>query len=554
MQRFLLLMFLFLSAHLSLAQHPGLISGNILDEKQKALENASVRLVRMDDSLQVTGMVTDKNGFFSFSNIAFGYYRLRVSHTGMQQVSIDSIHFRADRYDFNMNDIVLHPASAGMAEVIIYAEKPLIQSRDGNITFNAGESALAAGSNASELLTNVPLVTKDPDGKVLVRGKEPKILIDDKPVELNQQQLQDFLESMPGSSIEKIEVMTNPPPQYANEQGGVINIVTKKGTVGMNGRVSVYAGTRGDAGINGSFSYRKQGFSVAVNAGAGYNDFQGNGYSVRQNIYDDSTSYFNTTNQHHNQNLRPNFRANVNYDISKLHALNFTAHLNANQFDNANNIENRNINRFDELYRLRDRQISSDGNSRNMNLNFSYTMKTKRAGETLRAITAWNRSRSSNTRDFFEQFLNPDLTPSGNDSTQQQINRNHTDGYSVRVNYDRPMLNNKTVVSAGTFYNHSRSDIAANAYYQQKLDGKWTVLEPLTNDFLFYQDVFNVRASVKQVLSEKFSVTAGASAEHTLFEFDLTRSPDTSNRYWSLLPFATLNKSWEDKLNLTFSY
>ena len=55
----------------------------------------------------------------------------------------------------------------------------------------------------------------------MVRGKEPKILIDDKPVELNLQQLQDLLESMPGSSIEKIEVMTNPPPQYANEQGGV---------------------------------------------------------------------------------------------------------------------------------------------------------------------------------------------------------------------------------------------------------------------------------------------------------------------------------------------
>ena len=32
---------------------------------------------------------------------------------------------------------------------------------------------------------------------------------------------------MPGSMIERIEVMTNPPPQYANEPGGVINIITK---------------------------------------------------------------------------------------------------------------------------------------------------------------------------------------------------------------------------------------------------------------------------------------------------------------------------------------
>ena len=36
---------------------------------------------------------------------------------------------------------------------------------------------------------------------------------------------------MPGSMIEKIEVMTTPPPNYANERGGVINIVTRKGKV-----------------------------------------------------------------------------------------------------------------------------------------------------------------------------------------------------------------------------------------------------------------------------------------------------------------------------------
>ena len=54
---------------------------------------------------------------------------------------------------------------------------------------------------------------------MVVKGKELKILIDDKPVELNAQQLQGFPESMPGSMIERIEVMTNPPAgQYANEQ------------------------------------------------------------------------------------------------------------------------------------------------------------------------------------------------------------------------------------------------------------------------------------------------------------------------------------------------
>src|SRR4029079_15000208 len=161
--------------------------------------------------------------------------------------------------------------------------------------------------------TNVPLVQKDPNGKITVRGKEPKILIDDKPVELNLQQLQDLLESLPGSSIEKIEVMTNPPPQYANEQGGVINITTKKGRVGKSGRINISGGTSGDASINGNFSYRKQGFSLSINAGAGYNLFNGTNHSSRNNFYTDSSNFFNTKGDYRNENLRPNFRLNMDY-------------------------------------------------------------------------------------------------------------------------------------------------------------------------------------------------------------------------------------------------
>ena len=210
-------------------------------KEKSRLKELHLKLFLIADSLQRQSVLTDKDGGFSFQDIAYGYYRLRISYVGLQPLIIDSIYFRAERSDFNLNDLILKPKnSENLGEIIVYAEKPLIQSKDGNITFNAAESALSAGSNASELLTSVPLVTKDPDGKITVRGKEPKILIDDKPVELNLQQLQDLLESMPGSSIEKIEVMTNPPPQYANEQGGVINIVTKKGKVGKSGRIEYF--------------------------------------------------------------------------------------------------------------------------------------------------------------------------------------------------------------------------------------------------------------------------------------------------------------------------
>ncbi len=534
----------------------GSISGNLMDEQFKALEGASVRLSPINDSTQLVTGQTSNNGGFEFPDLVPGYYRLKFSYTGLQNLVIDSILIKEEKKDILLNDLVLHPATAALLdEVVIYVEKPLIQTKDGNITFNASESPLSAGSSASELLETVPLVSKDASGNILVRGKEPRILIDDKPVELNLQQLQDLLESMPGSSIEKIEVMTNPPPQFANEQGGVINIITRKGTVGINGRINLTYGTRTQGAINGSFNYRKQGLNISVQGGVAYNEFFGNGYSKRQNIFKDSVNFFNTENDHINENLRPNFRASVQYDINKYHALNLVVNYNHHVFDNQNNIDNININRFSEIFRLRNRLINSTGNSLNPSLNFSYTFKTKKSGETLRFFTNINYSHSSNDRLFYESYLNPDYSFSGKDSTQKLLNENRTWGKNFRVQYDLLLKNKKTSVSLGSFINHSRSHIEADAYFLTGFTGKWTALDALTNELVFKQEVKNLRGSLKHLINEKLSITGGMAAEQTKIHFDLVKAAaDTGNTYWSYLPFATLNKNWNGVWNLSMAY
>ncbi|HVF81654.1 MAG TPA: outer membrane beta-barrel protein, partial [Flavisolibacter sp.] len=555
MRIYWLLLFIFFQ--LFVHAQSGTVAGTVVDEKGRALESVTVQLIAFSDSTNKKNTLTDKSGSFLITDIPFGYYKLRLSYISLQSTTIDSMHFRAERADFNLADILLKPRQQNnLDEIIIYAEKPLIQSKDGNITFNAGESALSQGSNASDLLTQVPLITKDPDGKVLVRGKEPKILIDDKPVELNLQQLQDLLESMPGSSIEKIEVMTNPPPQYANEQGGVINITTRKGSVGISGRLSLSAGSRGETGGNGSFSYRKNGLSLNVNAGIMNNNFQGNGYSVRQNIYSDSSNFFKTANNYANQNLRPNFRANIDYEITKSHLLNFVLQYNQGSSDNTNGVTYKNLNRFDELYRLSHRAIRSSGSNYNPNVSLTYTFKTKSPGEVLRIFANYNYSGNTNERLFYQQFLSPDYTfIPGNDSTQLQVTDNIYKGYNIRFSYDRPLFNRKTFLSLGSFYTKSFSDIDVAALYKRKGDGAMLPLDLLSNSFLFKQYITNFRGSVKQLLGTAFSFTAGASVEETRIHFDLLKAGrDTSNSYWTVLPFANLNRTWANNVNLTFSY
>ena len=535
---------------------PGIITGDVLDENKKALEGVTVILISLKDTTMRRSALTDKNGNFLFEKISLGYYRLRFSNIGMQNLLIDSINIRQGRFDFNLNDVVMKPnANQQLEEVIVYAEKPLIESKDGNITFNAGESALAAGSNASDLLNNVPLVSKDPNGKITVRGKEPKILIDDKPVELNLQQLQDLLESLPGSSIEKIEVMTNPPPQYANEQGGVINITTKKGKVGRSGRLNISSGTRGEVSTSGNFSYRKQGLSLSINAGIGYNRLRGDGYSVRNNIYADSSNFFNTKNNYLNKNWRPNFRMNIDYDLNKTESVNFVLQYNQNNYKNDNTTEYTNINRFGDIYTLSERNILNNGDNYSPNMNFSYTKKGKIAGESLKIITGANLSINKSDRDFFQQFFNPDHTANGIDSTQEQLTNNMSNGHNVRINYDKPLNNKKTFFSFGTFYDRSNSHIDVNAAYLKKPEMTFVKAELLSNEFKFHQSITNFRASVRQVLKENFSLTAGSSVEQTSIWFELFKeNRDVKNDYRTWLPFANINRTWKDKLNLTIAY
>ena len=140
---------------------PGILTGNLVDSTNKALNGATVELVSFHD-LNKKATVTDKNGNFSFNNISFGHYKLQFSFVGFQLLTLDSIYFRQERFDFNLTDITLKPAvsTANLREVIVYSEKPLVQSKEGNISFNIGESALSAGSNANELLQNVPLAPR----------------------------------------------------------------------------------------------------------------------------------------------------------------------------------------------------------------------------------------------------------------------------------------------------------------------------------------------------------------------------------------------------------
>jgi len=535
---------------------PGIIIGNVLESRTgKPLAFANLGLWRLDDPAHPVNTIADKNGAFVFEQLPFGYYRLRVQAMGFAITHLDSIYLRAERYDFNLGDIRLNDSSSALNEVIVYAEKPLIENKDDKLTYNVGESALSNGATTAELLKNMPLINNDPSGKILLKGKEPKILIDDKPTDLSAQQLQDLLESLPGSSIEKIEIMTNPPPQYATETGGVINIVTKKGKIGWVGKLALSGGTRGEGSLNANISYRNKKLSVNATAGVGASIYTGNGHSTRQNFYADSSNVFNSASEYRNKNLRPNFRFQADYDFDKQNAANVTYQGNPNYFDNNSQAWYANVNRFGDVYKRSSRENSSEGTGYSHGLTLAYTHRGKNLSEWLRFTAQGNIGKNDNDKDLYQQFQNPDFSSTGVDSTQSQYFDNYSKSASLRVDYNKPLWKGVNL-STGASWNPSDFHNTLNTSFLRKIDGVYVPNDLLSNDFFFYQTVTTVRAGLSFLLPGNIRITGGAQTEHTDMHFNFIKAntSDVQNNYWNILPNLTLRKEFNKTLNTSLTY
>jgi len=533
-----------------------IIAGNIIDaDNGKVIEGATVSIQLMNDTSVAEIFVTDANGEFQFNELRYGYYRLRVKMTGYASLRTDSIFLREERTDFNLPDLKLIRSASEMESVTVYAEKPLIENKDGKITFNASESALSNASNATDLLKQTPLVSVDNDGKMLMKGKEVKVLIDDKPVEMDARQLQDLLESMPGSMIEKIEVLTTPPAEYANERGGVINIVTKKGKVGKSGRLNVNYGTRGEAGISGTYNYRKNKVVFTATAGYSYNRYRGESYSLRENLYADSSNFFKTDGNSFSTNNRPNTRLNFEYNFNKQNSLTITGMFNSRDNDGQTGTWYSNLNQFENLYRLSDRNIGSEAKAINPSGNFSFTHKTKTPGETFRIVGNLAHSTNRNIRDFYQQYLNLDSSYNGKDSTQQQNTRSKGFTRSLRINYDKPLKDKKTSLNFGSSVNHYTLHNKLVTSYLQKPDSLMVVSDLLSNNFEFNQTVFTLRFALRYLIKKDFFFNIGLQQEYAQTSFDIKNdSNHYPNKYWAALPFANFTRKWESGYSITGSY
>lgn len=109
----------------------GSIEGTIISTSNNLeVQGASIELLYYP-SLMVWGtQVSDKTGFFSFDSLPSGYFQLRISAIGQNFLKVDSLHLYDERRLINLGELLMGINSTELETVVIYAEKPLIQTKE----------------------------------------------------------------------------------------------------------------------------------------------------------------------------------------------------------------------------------------------------------------------------------------------------------------------------------------------------------------------------------------------------------------------------------------
>lgn len=234
-------------------QNTASVSGKIYDKTtNEPLPYATVSFIQKSDNKILSGTIADSLGKFILIGIPEGEYNVEISFIGYKNSEIFLLIGKLNK-TFDLGKIEMEPETNSLNEVIVTAKKEIISKGLELKSYNITDNISQSGGSVLEVMRNLPGITVDNEGVVLLRGSDKiTVLIDGKQSSLTGFGNQKGLGNIPVTNIERIEIINNPSAKYSSSgMAGIINIVYKKEKeTGFNGEISLNAGV-------GEFNQRK---------------------------------------------------------------------------------------------------------------------------------------------------------------------------------------------------------------------------------------------------------------------------------------------------------
>ncbi len=494
----------------------------------QAIPFASVVLLRGADSTFVAGTQAGETGAFELAQVPLGQYVLRATAVGYR-TGRRVIALTAAAPTLALGTLRLRTAATQLTDVVVTAERPVVSDGLDKKVVDVTKDLTVTGGTAIDALQNVPSVTVDQTGAVSIRGSGGvTIFIDGKPTTTT-------LDQIPASSIQSVEVITNPSSRYdASGAGGILNIVLKKERRdGLNGQVSATAGTGDKANASLSLNYRRGKLNVF-----GSYDFRRDRRRISGTLDQTTTARDTTLLLHQDRqgiNLQTSHAVRLGFDyaLTPEQTLTLAVQPRFNPIANYETLDSRQLNL------TTGGQVVPTGTSYRTN---ATTGTFRSADVTLDYRRTWaqHEGRELTANAVYTPFLGDNNVassiryPTDNTLTlQQQRTLNHTTQGTAQVDYVHP-LGEKSRFELG----------ARSSLRQYDIDYRFSSVPALSfdpsNRFLYKQYVQAVYGIYASALG-KLSYQLGLRGEQTnLNGTQVATTEQFTQHYFNLFPSAVL--------------
>lgn len=537
------------------------IKGKVVAHDGRPLEGAVVSVLNTADSSLVKSALTAPDGTFSVSGIPNGSYFGSFAMMGFKNATVPRFDFDSKKPDVDLGTITLNIADIKLDEVKVTGQKNFVEYQIDRTVINVDALISNAGANVLEVLEKSPGVMVDQSGSISLKGQPGAlVLIDNRPTYLSAAALAAYLRSLPANSVEKIELITNPPARYdAAGSAGIIHIRMRKNKVrGLNGSIALSPARsrywRHNENVN--LNYRRNRFNFFTNASFNSTDqwrrldiqrrYYGENDALRSSF--DQTTFFYPKSRTVNLKTGLDFYANEKTTWGLVYTGAFTR--SREQRPVSSTVRNA-AGAIDSLIRA-DNSDKNRFQQHGINLNFShqYDSTGRLLTFDLDYINYRIRARQTFINDFFDG--------NQNFKRQEKITTDLPSSiaiYSAKADYEHPLP--KAKLGAGFKTSLVRTDNAAN--YFLHLDETVSVDNDKTNRFRYSE---NINAAYVNFTRDfrRLSLQTGLRAENTNgygHQLGNTVKPDSSfsRHYTSLFPTFFLSYKLDtNQTRLNFSY
>ncbi len=534
----------------------GVIKGKVVEGTSSTpVEYATVTLYFAKDSTMIDGGITNADGDFEFRKLDAGEYNIIIRFMGYRKVLIAGIRLEEKNMQSDVGIVTLKADVTNLEEVEIVGDKPLVEYKIDRKVVNVDQQLQAQGGTAVDVLERIPSINTDLDGNVALRGSTNfTVLIDGKPSIITGS---DALNQIPASTIDKIEIITNPSAKYDPDgTAGIINVITKKNSLkGLSGIVNLSAGTSPDYSGSLLLNYRTKKTSTSFGVDFGDREMPGYRRSYRETYDPDTISYLESYSN--NKMTRGSFslKAGIDYSLTDKNTISAEGNYRVFNMSRGGTTQNENWSSYDAdpQYSLTDDMDKSDHPS------FQVTLRDihKFNAEGTELSTQLTYNQGDDTGEQFTQQYKTDETWTETGEFILDYKKNTTESekeWRGDIDFEHS-FNEKSKLEAGFQLRMDRSDEDYRYFDHDSISGDWVENLTQSNRYEFSHDIYALYGTYSTEI-RKLGIKAGLRTEYTNRNLhQITGNEDFPYESFDFYPslYLTYHLPYNQQMQLSYS-